>query len=114
MSTSACAPSSSIPLNRNARDGRTLKLPGHPRAKDQLLAALQRGEGDLVAPGELLNIPPGSKLSASVAIRSNVPLIIVAKQGNRRYQNLEQLSGRSLALPAGSVAGEAIRALTSA
>ncbi|WP_339904945.1 transglycosylase SLT domain-containing protein [Pseudomonas guineae] len=98
-------------LNRNSRDGRTLKLKILPRAKDQLLAALQRGEGDLVAPGELLNIPRGSKLSASAAIRSNVPLIIVAKQGNRRYQNLEQLSGRSLALPAGSVAGEAVRAV---
>lgn len=98
-------------LNRNARDGRTLKLKVIPRAKDQLLAALQRGEGDLVAPGELLNIPRGSQLSPSAAIRSNVPLIIVAKQGNRRYQNLEQLSGRSLALPAGSVAGEAVRAL---
>ena len=96
-------------LNRNSRDGRTLKLKIIPRAKDQLLAALQRGEGDLVAPGELLNIPRGSKLSASAAIRRNVPLIIVAKQGNRRYQNLEQLSGRSLALPAGSVAGEAVR-----
>tara|TARA_R110000868_G_scaffold301794_2_gene562305 strand:+ start:11293 stop:12678 length:1386 start_codon:yes stop_codon:yes gene_type:complete len=98
-------------LNRNSRDGRTLKLKILPRAKDQLLAALQRGEGDLVAPGELLNIPRGSKLSASAAIRSNVPLIIVAKQGNRRYQNLEQLSGRNLALPAGSVAGEAVRAV---
>ncbi len=98
-------------LNRNSRDGRTLKLKIIPRAKDQLLAALQRGEGDLVAPGELLNMPRGSNLSASAAIRSNVPVIIVAKQGNRRYQSLEQLSGRSLALPAGSVAGEAVRAL---
>jgi membrane-bound lytic murein transglycosylase MltF len=98
-------------LNRNSSDGRTLRLKVIPKAKDQLLAALQRGEGDLVAPGELLHIPRGSKLSASAAIRSNVPLIIVAKQGNRSYQSLEQLSGRSLALPAGSVAGEAVRAL---
>jgi membrane-bound lytic murein transglycosylase MltF len=98
-------------LNRNSSGGRTLRLKVIPKAKDQLLAALQRGEGDLVAPGELLHIPRGSKLSASAAIRSNVPLIIVAKQGNRSYQSLEQLSGRSLALPAGSVAGEAVRAL---
>jgi membrane-bound lytic murein transglycosylase MltF len=76
-----------------------------------LLAALQRGEGDLVAPGELLDLPRGSKLSASAAIRRDVPVIIVARQGNRRYQRLEDLSGRSLALPAGSVAGNAIRAL---
>ena len=65
-------------LNRNSRDGRTLKLKIIPRAKDQLLAALQRGEGDLVAPGELLNMPRGSNLSASAAIRSNVPVIIEA------------------------------------
>jgi membrane-bound lytic murein transglycosylase MltF len=98
-------------LNRDSRDGRTLKLKVIPRAKDQLLAALQRGEGDLVAPGELLTIPRASMLSASAAIRSNVPVIIVAREGNRRYQNLEQLSGRSLALPAGSVAGEMIQAV---
>ena len=98
-------------LNRNAADGKRLRLKLIPRAKDQLLGALQRGEGDLVAPGELLNKPPGGSLRASVALRSKVPLIIVARQGDRRYQSLEQMSGRSLALPAGSVAGEAIRTL---
>jgi membrane-bound lytic murein transglycosylase MltF len=98
-------------LNRNAQGNRAIKLTLVPRAKDQLLAALQRGEGDLVAPGELLDLPRGSKLSASAAIRRDVPVIIVARQGNRRYQRLEDLSGRSLALPAGSVAGNAIRAL---
>jgi membrane-bound lytic murein transglycosylase MltF len=98
-------------LNRNAADGKSLRLKLIPRAKDQLLGALQRGEGDLVAPGELLNKPLGGGLRASVALRSKVPLIIVARQGDRRYQSLEQMSGRSLALPAGSVAGEAIRKL---
>jgi membrane-bound lytic murein transglycosylase MltF len=98
-------------LNRNAADGKRLSLKLIPRAKDQLLGALQRGEGDLVAPGELLNKPPGGGLRASVALRRQVPLIIVARQGDRRYQSLEQMSGRSLALPAGSAAGEAIRKL---
>ncbi|MDP3815381.1 transglycosylase SLT domain-containing protein [Pseudomonas sp.] len=96
-------------LNRTGKDGKTLKLKLIPKAKDQLLAALQRGEGDLVAPGELLNKPPGGNLRASAALRSDVPLIIVARQGDRRYRSLEQMSGRSLALPAGSVAGEALR-----
>lgn len=96
-------------LNRKAGDGRVLKLKLIPKAKDQLLGALQRGEGDLVAPGELLSVPGGSKVSASAAIRSKVPLIIVARQGDRRYQRLEQLAGRSVALPAGSAAGEALR-----
>lgn len=97
-------------LNRNVRDGRTLKLKIIPKAKDQLLAALQRGEGDLVAPGELLTVRGGNGISASAAIRSNVPLIIVARQGDRRYQSLDQMSGRSLALAAGSAAGAAVQA----
>jgi membrane-bound lytic murein transglycosylase MltF len=96
-------------LNRKAGDGRALKLKLIPKAKDQLLGALQRGEGDLVAPGELLTVPGGSKVSASAAIRSKVPLIIVARLGDRRYQRLEQLAGRSVALSAGSAAGEALR-----
>lgn len=96
-------------LNRTAKGGRALKLRLIPRAKDQLLAALQRGEGDLVAPGELLDKPRGSAIRASAALRSNVPLILVTRQGSRRYQNLEQMPGRSLALAAGSVAGEALR-----
>lgn len=96
-------------LNRDAGDGRRLKLKIIPTAKDQLLGALQRGEGDLVAPGELLDMRGSRALSASSAIRSNVPLIIVARKGNRRYQRLEDLAGRSFALPAGSVAAAAIR-----
>ncbi|KAB0549681.1 transglycosylase SLT domain-containing protein [Pseudomonas argentinensis] len=95
-------------LNRNARDGRNLRLSIIPKAKDQLLAALQRGEGDLVAPGELLGNPGGGNLLASEAIRRDVPVVIVARQGNRRYQRLEQLAGRSLSLPAGSIAKDAL------
>ncbi|MHA6493313.1 MltF family protein [Pseudomonas borbori] len=99
-------------LNRNAADGsRTLKLKIIPTAKDQLLGALQRGEGDLVAPGELLSVRGSKAISASTAIRRDVPLIIVARKGNRHYQGLEQLAGRTLALPAGSVAGEAVSQL---
>ncbi|MGQ7958198.1 transglycosylase SLT domain-containing protein [Pseudomonas sp. SP16.1] len=96
-------------LNRNARDGRGLRLKIIPKAKDQLLGALQRGEGDLVAPGELLNVRAGHDVSASAAIRREVPLVLVAKQGNQHYRSLEQLAGRSLSLPAGSAVGEALR-----
>jgi membrane-bound lytic murein transglycosylase MltF len=42
-------------LNGHARDGQEISLKIIPKAKDQLLGALQRGEGDLVAPGELLD-----------------------------------------------------------
>ena len=38
-------------LNRNAASGKAITLKIVPKAKDQLLGALQRGEGDLVAPG---------------------------------------------------------------
>ncbi|WP_342245418.1 transglycosylase SLT domain-containing protein [Pseudomonas sp. OTU5201] len=96
-------------LNRNARDGREIKLKILPRSKDQLLAALQRGEGDLVAPGELINQGVGANVSASAPLRKDVPLVLVSRQGQRRYQRLEQLSGRSIALPVGSAAGEALR-----
>ncbi|MBM7059419.1 transglycosylase SLT domain-containing protein [Pseudomonas sp. UL073] len=98
-------------LNRNSRDGSTVDLKIIPKAKDQLLAALQRGEGDLVAPGELLTARNGQDVVAAEPFRSNVPLVIVSRQGDRRYQRLEQLAGRSLLLPAGSAAAEALRSV---
>ncbi|WP_437883971.1 transglycosylase SLT domain-containing protein [Pseudomonas sp. LRF_L74] len=95
-------------LNRNAGDGRTIKLKLIPRGKEQLLGALQRGEGDIVAPGELLDASLAHGISASTATRSDVPLVFVSRQGNRRYQRFEQLSGRTLVLPAGSAANQAL------
>ncbi|MET1077337.1 MAG: transglycosylase SLT domain-containing protein [Pseudomonas sp.] len=96
-------------LNRNARDGRSLRLTIIPMAKDQLVAALQRGEGDLIAPGELLPVRGAQNLSASSAIYPDVPLVVVARKGDRRYRSLDQLAGRSLALPVGSAVAEALR-----
>ncbi len=42
-------------LNSHARDGQKVTFKIIPKAKNQLLTALQRGEGDLIAPGELLD-----------------------------------------------------------
>ena len=95
-------------LNGHARDGQEISLKIIPKAKDQLLGALQRGEGDLVAPGELLDAQAVRAVSASEPIVSNVPLLLVGIKGERRYTRLEQLSGKALALPTGSAAGEAI------
>lgn len=67
-----------------------------------MLAALQRGEGDLVAPGELLPAHDGLQVSPSAPVRADVPLVLVARKGNRRYTRLEQLSGRTIPLPAGT------------
>lgn len=98
-------------LNRNAGDGSRLTIRIIPKAKDQLLGALQRGEGDLVAPGELLSVRAGHAVSASAPALSKVPLVLVSRQGNRHYRSLEQLAGRSLSLPAGSAVGEALRSI---
>lgn len=95
------------------RDGskRPIRLKLIPRAKDQLLAALQRGDGDLVAPGELLEASGMRQVGRSRAVVADVPLVLVTRQGANRLQRLEQLSGRSVALPAGSAAGLALNAL---
>lgn len=95
-------------LNGHARDGQEISLKIIPKAKDQLLGALQRGEGDLVAPGELLDVQSAHAVSTSEPIGGNVPLLLVGVKGERRYTRLEQLSGKTLALPSGSAAGEAI------
>ncbi|WP_166366121.1 transglycosylase SLT domain-containing protein [Pseudomonas akapageensis] len=95
-------------LNGRARDGQTLHLKIIPKAKEQLLGALQRGEGDLVAPGELIDLQASHAVSASDPIVSDVPLLLVGRKGERRLSRVEQLAGRSLALPTGSAAGDVI------
>ncbi|WHS62022.1 transglycosylase SLT domain-containing protein [Pseudomonas sp. G2-4] len=95
-------------LNGHARDGQEITLKIIPKAKDQLLGALQRGEGDLVAPGELLDLQAAHAISASNPIRSDVPLLLVGIKGEKRYTRVEQLSGKTLALPNGSAAGDAV------
>lgn len=97
-------------LNRTARDGREVRLRMIPLPKDELLPALLRGEGDLVAPGELMPVRRGMAVRAA-RIHRDVPLVVVSRQGNRRYQRLEQLAGHGLALPAGSAAREALQRL---
>ena len=95
-------------LNGHARDGQEISLKIIPKGKDQLIGALQRGEGDLVAPGELLDLQPGHAISTSQPIASNIPLVLVGIKGERSYTRLEQLSGKTLALPTGSAAGDAV------
>ncbi len=95
-------------LNDQARDGQNINLKIIPKAKGQLLGALARGEGDLVAPGELLEVKAAHKISASDPIASGVPLWLVGVKGERRFTKLEQLSGRTLALTTGSAAADSI------
>jgi len=96
-------------LNDSAPGRKPLTVKFIPKAKDQLLGALQRGEGDLVAPGEVLLARDGQNVSPSLPWKADVPLVLVTKQGNRKFVRLEQLAGRTITLPAGSAAGEAVR-----
>ena len=98
-------------LNQRARDGHEITLKIIPTPKDQLLGALMRGEGDLVAPGELIDAPPSHAISPSNPIIDDVPLLLVGVKGEHRYTRFEQLSGRTLALTTGSAAGAAVNAI---
>ncbi|MDB6051797.1 MAG: mltF 2 [Pseudomonas sp.] len=98
-------------LNGHSRDGQQLTLKIIPKSKDQLLAALQRGEGDLVAPGEILDTSAARGIDASEPITSHVPLIVVGIKGERGFKHVEQLSGRTVALTTGSAADEAVHQL---
>lgn len=95
-------------LNRGGGESITLKL--IPKPKDQLLGALQRGEGDLVAPGELLEARGLSGIVRSRAVQRAVPMVLVTRQGSRVYRRFDELSGRALVLASGSAArGELTR-----
>lgn len=98
-------------LNGHSRDGQQLTLKIIPKSKDQLLAALQRGEGDLVAPGELLDTSAARGIDASDPIVSHVPLIVVGIKGERGFKHVEQLSGHTLVLSTGSAADNAVHQL---
>jgi membrane-bound lytic murein transglycosylase MltF len=98
-------------LNTQTDDGRKLTFKIIPKAKNQLLTALERGEGDLVAPGELLDATQSKGVQASEPIVRDVPLVLVGVRGQRSLRHLEQLSGRTLSLPTGSAADEALHQL---
>jgi membrane-bound lytic murein transglycosylase MltF len=98
-------------LNSHSRDGQQITFKIIPKAKTQLLSALRRGEGDLVAPGELLDTSGVKGIEASAPIVSQVPLVLIGVKGERAFKHVEQLSGRTLSLSAGSAADEAVHQL---
>ncbi|QXH48646.1 transglycosylase SLT domain-containing protein [Pseudomonas xanthosomatis] len=98
-------------LNARVADGQEITLKIVPRAKEQLLAALQRGEGDLAAPGELLDPALVRGVQPSAPVVDQVPLVLVGRKGERSYSRVEQLSGRTVALTSASAAGVAIQAI---
>ncbi|MGN2430942.1 transglycosylase SLT domain-containing protein [Pseudomonas syringae] len=95
-------------LNSHARDGQKITFKIIPKAKNQLLTALQRGEGDLIAPGELLDVSTAKGIQATAPIIQDVPLVLVGVRGQRSLRRVDQLSGRTLSLPTGSAADEAL------
>jgi len=98
-------------LNARAGDGQQISLKIIPRAKEQLLGALQRGEGDLAAPGELLDPALTGGVNSSAPVLDQVPLLLVGRKGDRSYTRAEQLSGRTVALTSASAAGAVIQQL---
>ncbi|MQG93349.1 transglycosylase SLT domain-containing protein [Pseudomonas sp. MN1F] len=98
-------------LNARAADGQQIRLKLIPRAKEQLLGALQRGEGDLAAPGELLDPAVTGGVNSSAPVVDQVPLLLVGRKGERSYTRAEQLSGRTVALTSASAAGAVIQQL---
>ncbi|NQD73903.1 transglycosylase SLT domain-containing protein [Pseudomonas sp. CM27] len=96
-------------LNARAEDGQHIQLKLIPRAKEQLLGALQRGEGDLAAPGELLDPSVVRGVSSTAPILDQVPLMLVGRKGERSFSKVEQLSGRTVALTSASAAGPLIQ-----
>ncbi|MBA1195982.1 transglycosylase SLT domain-containing protein [Pseudomonas plecoglossicida] len=98
-------------LNGRERQGDLIQVKLIPRAKEQLLGALQRGEGDLAAPGELLDPAQVSGVGVSAPVLDKVPLLLVGRKGERSFSRVEQLSGRTIALTTASGAGAAIQAI---
>lgn len=98
-------------LNARAGDGQQISLKIIPRAKEQLLGALQRDEGDLAAPGELLDPALTGGVNSSAPVLDQVPLLLVGRKGERSYTRAEQLSGRTVALTSASAAGAVIQQL---
>lgn len=96
-------------LNARAADGQEIQLKLIPRAKEQLLGALARGEGDLAAPGELLDPGMVRGVSSTAPVLDQVPLLLVGRKGERSFSHVEQLSGRTVALTSASAAGPLIQ-----
>lgn len=90
-------------LNSRSPSARNLTLKLIPKPKDQLLAALQRGEGDLVAPA---NCCRRTTACRSARARRCAPMCRWCWWRARATgaTRLEQLSGRTIPLPAGSAA----------
>lgn len=88
-------------LNDHASPAHRIHLKIIPKPKEQLLAA----------PGESVELSTVQGLTASAPTVAHAPLIVVGNKGERTFTRLEQLSGRTLALPTGSAAGEAIKAV---
>lgn len=98
-------------LNARVDDGQRIELKLIPRAKEQLLGALGRGEGDLAAPGELLDPATVRNVVATAPVRDQVALVLVGRKGERTFSQAEQLSGRTIALTSASAAGPVIEQL---
>lgn len=95
-------------LNSQPGQHPQVRLKAVPRPKEQLLGALQRGEADLAAPGELLAPAANLQSVASAATVADTPLVLVQPRKHKAYASLDQLAGKHIVLVAGSAAAEAV------
>ncbi|AIZ32370.1 transglycosylase SLT domain-containing protein [Pseudomonas parafulva] len=95
-------------LNARMDEGQRITFKVVPRAKEQLIGALRRGEGDLAAPGELLDAALVHEVGVSAPVVDQVALVLVGRKGDRSFSRIEQLSGRTIALTTASAAGPVI------
>lgn len=92
-------------LNSGQPAHKQVRLRLIPLPKDELVKALQQHRGDLLAPGELLDLRQlPDELRPSRPYKIQVPMVLVSHYTTRRYQRLEQLAGKVMTLPRGSVA----------
>jgi membrane-bound lytic murein transglycosylase MltF len=95
-------------LNARTADDQQDPAEDHPKGQGAIARRLAAGEGDLAAPGELLD-PSTVRGVSSAPILDQVPLMLVGRKGERSFSKVEQLSGRTVALTSASAAGPLIQ-----
>ncbi|MCJ8167812.1 transglycosylase SLT domain-containing protein [Atopomonas sediminilitoris] len=99
-------------LNTGQPAAKQVRLRLIPLPKDELVKALQQHRGDFIAPGELLDLKRlPDELRPSRPYKIQVPLVLVSHYTTRRHQRLEQLAGKVVVLPRGSIAPAAVSSL---
>ena len=85
-----------------------------PTSRDQLLDALQRGRGDIIAAGITMTPEREKIVDFTVATRSNIKEIIVTGPGAPALASVDDLAGKEIAVRNGSIQFESLQKLNEA